>query len=230
MAQSKWFLRVAATAMFLAVLVPVSAFADDRPDQRTYGRDDRVARRGDIAGVVTWVARDGDDFALRTNRGDVRIEAKGGVPVYYRGQRYRVRDLERGDRVAVDLRGNSRTLKARSVEVISSRSVGRYDDGRYGDGRYGRDDGRYGDGRYGNYRDQSRTLEGRVASFDERRGLMYLEVGSRNTIAVDVRSLDRYEGRDWARGLSRGDYVQVVGLWNGRVLLAQRISEYRERW
>lgn len=227
MAQSKWFLRVAATAMFLGVLVPLSAFADDRPDRRTYDRDDRIARRGDIAGVVTWVARDGDDFSLRTNRGDVRVEAKGGVPVYYRGQRYRVRDLERGDRVAVDLRGNGRTLKARSVEVISSRSSGRL-----GDGRYGRDDGRYGrdDGRYGDDQNRSRTLEGRIASFDERRGLMYLESSSRDTIAVDVRSLDRSAGRDWARGLNRGDYVQVVGLWNGRVLLAQRIAEYRERW
>jgi hypothetical protein len=134
----------------------------------------------------------------------------------------------------VDLRGNSRKPKARSIEVISSTSFGRYgrDDGRYGDGRYGRDDDRYGrdDGWYGNDAGRSRTLEGRIASFDERRGLMYLEVASRDTIAVDVRSLDRYEGRDWARGLSRGDYVQVVGPWNGRVLLAQRISEYRERW
>jgi hypothetical protein len=206
--------------MLLGVVAPMSAFAEDRPDRGTYDRDVRVAPRGDIAGVVLWVARDGDDFALRTNRGEVRIDAKGGVPVYYGRQQYRVRDLERGDRVAVDLRGNGRnSLKARSVQLLSSNARGRFDDG-----RYGRNDGRTGDDRY-----RTETLQGRVISFDERQGLMYLEIAARDTIAVDVRSLARYEGRDWSRGLRGGDYVSVSGQWNGRVLIAQRIDEFRER-
>lgn len=223
MTQAKWFLRFAAAAVILGGAVTLSAFADDRPGARTYQSDVRVAQRGDISGIVTRVAGDGDDFSLRTSRGDVRIEAKGGVPVYYRGRTYRVRDLERGDRVAVDLRGNGRKLKARSVQVLSSASRGRYNDGWYGD----RDNRRYDD----RYRMQS--VDGRVRSFDSRRGVMYVETSRRETIAVDVRYLDRYEGRDWARYLRPGDYVRLTGRWDGRMFQAERIDgsyDDRNRW
>jgi hypothetical protein len=228
MKQSSRIKRFAVVGLFSLSLVPLSLSADDRSDWRTIGvqQDLRAGGSGnvraDVVGVVTSVARNGNDFTLRTNRGSVRIEAKGGVPVFYRGQRYRVRDLERGDRVAVDLQNASRNRpRARSIEVIESvrGGGGRYDD-RYGSRDPYGNRGGYGNDRYGRYE----RLDGTVVSLDSRRGQMVVRTGARHDVLVDVRSFERTYGRDWNRSLRRGDRITLEGEYTRGAFVAHRIA------
>ena len=206
--------RVVLFALAVTLFGTLSIFPDDRLDGRT-----EVGRYGarDVVGTVTRVAGDGDDFWIRTNRGEVRIEAKGGVRVYHNGRTYRVRDLDRGDYVAVDLQNSSNKLKARSVEVL--RSVGGYGYGGYGD--YGDYNGANG-GRYA-------RLEGQVVSVDSRRNTMVVRTRSQGDAVINVRELERRYGRYWARDLRRGEWVLVQGYWNGRTFTATDLDQ-RAGW
>lgn len=223
--------RVVQTAVLMTLFGALSTFADDRLEGRT-----EVGRYGprDIVGTVTRVAGDGDDFWLRTSRGEVRIEAKGGVRVHYNGQTYRIRDLDRGDYVAVDLQNSSRNkLKARSVEVLRSVSgYGGYGRGGYDDYGRGGYDG-YGRGGYDDGRRYAR-LEGQVVSLDTRRDVMVVRTRSRGDALVNVRELERRYGSSWARDLRRGEWVSIEGYWNGRTLVAtaldQRVGWDDGRW
>jgi hypothetical protein len=212
-----------------ALLAPLSAIAEDRPDWRTGSVVEVQARRGgaDLTGTVVGVRSNGDGFVLRTRGRDVYVEAKGGVRAYYRGRAYRIRDLERGDRVAVDLRStSSRVLKARSVEVLQSVSDGRYRrDGRYDD-RYGRND-RYGrdpygrnDG-YGQHRGNE-LLRGQIVRVDHRRYTMIVRTDGRRDVEVDTRPLMDQRGAD--RSLRTGDYVELRGMFHGRIFVADAVS------
>lgn len=214
-------------------LVPLSAIADDRPDWRTGNAQTVQARRSgyDLTGMVVSVRGDGDGFVLRTGNRDVYVEAEGGVRVHYRGRSYRVRDLERGDRVAVDLSSSSygRTARARSVEVLQSASDGRYGyDPNYGrDDRYRRDD-RYGrDGRYDDaygHRGND-VLRGHVVSVNRGRDTMVIRTDRGRNVEVDARPLVQRRGRNWERGIRRGEYVEVRGMFHGRIFVADAIRD-----
>ncbi|HEY0592318.1 MAG TPA: hypothetical protein VGF40_11165, partial [Thermoanaerobaculia bacterium] len=220
-----------------AALLPLSAIADDRPDWRTQSVQTAQARRAyDLTGTVVSVRGDGDGFVLRTGRQDVYVEAEGGVRVYYRGRAYRVRDLERGDRVAVDLGSSSygRTARARSVEVLESVSDGRYGydpygrddryrrDDRYGrDDRYDRDRGRYDDS-YGHRGNE--LLRGYVVSLNRGRDTMVVRAENGRQYEVDARPLVETHGRNWDRGVRRGEYVELRGMFHGRIFVADAIS------
>jgi hypothetical protein len=213
--------RVGLLVVVLALLAPLSSFADSRPDWRT-GEDvlnySSRGSRGDIEGTVVRVARNGDDFDLRTRRGTVRVDAKGGVRVHYRGQQYRVRDLQPGDYVAVQLRGNSRNrLRAQSVEVLDSRSRG----------GYGRND------RYDPWgRNDSRVsrLQGQVVSLDLRRDLLVIRTEARRDVRVYTRELDRRHGARWAQGLQRGDWVEIRGYSERDRFVATSFEVYPNRY
>ncbi len=208
-------------------LLPLSAIADDRPDWRTGSAQAVQARRtGDLTGTIVDIRSNGDGFVLRTRGRDVYVEARGGVVAHYRGRRYRIRDLERGDRVAVDLISSSgRYLRARSVEVLQSVSDGRYGRDPYGrDDRYGRDDpydDRYDDP-YGQHRGND-VLSGRVVSIDARRDLMIVRANGRD-VEVDARPLVQRQGRNWERGIRTGEYVELRGMFHGRVFVADSIG------
>jgi hypothetical protein len=205
----------------------MSMFADERPDWRTTQVRPKINdRRGgdsDLEGTVVAVRQNGDEFILRTRRGEVRVDARGGVPAYYNGRRYRIRDLERGDRVAVDLISSSSRgrYRARSVEVLRSVSHdGRYGDGRYGDyDPYDRDnrDDRYGD--YGRYE----RISGQVVSFDGRRDVMILRTSSREELAVDIA---RVRNRT-SQAIRVGDWLELEGTYDGRTFIADRIASSR---
>ncbi|HUP64099.1 MAG TPA: DUF5666 domain-containing protein [Thermoanaerobaculia bacterium] len=209
------FQRVVMTAIAGLAIGAMSLSAEERPDWRTSGmtmevRAPRDTSRisADLSGTVVAVHGSGDRFVLRTSRGDIQVEAKGGVPVYFRGARYRVRDLERGDRVAVDLKsGRGRKLHARSVEVISSRS------------HFSRD--------YRDYRGD-RYLTGRVISFDARRDILIVRTNQGRDVRVDGRRLDVRHGRSWPASIRVGDWVEVSGNWsrNG-VFIAEELGRDR---
>ncbi|HVR43105.1 MAG TPA: DUF5666 domain-containing protein, partial [Thermoanaerobaculia bacterium] len=105
------------------------------------------------------------------------------------------RDLERGDRVAVDLVSARGALRARSVRVLESVSHR---------GGYGLD------GRRGT------LLEGRIVGIDARRDRLVVRGDRGRPITVDGRRLDRSHGRAWARGLRVGEPVRIHGSFNRR--------------
>jgi len=213
------FQRVGLMIVAIAILLPLSVFADSRHDRRTGEQVTVQARRAqwDVDGIVLSVHSSGDRFALRTSRGTMQIEAKGGVKVRDGNRTLRVRDLRRGDRVGVELRnGNSRQLRAREVFLISDRG---YRDDRYRDDRYRNDRGRND-----RYRDDRRQmmLEGEVVTLSAHGDVLVLRQSRGGNIRVDARLLQQRYGRDWARSLRRGQHVRVYGQFDrGNVFLAE---------
>ena len=208
------FQRVGLMVLAIAILLPLSVFADSRHDRRTGEQINVQARRAqwDVDGTVLSVHSSGDRFALRTSRGTMQIEAKGGVKVRDGNRTLRVRDLRRGDRVGVELRnGNSRQLRAREVFLISDRG---YRDDRYRNDRY-RDD---------RYRDDRRQmmLEGEVVTLSAHGDVLVLRQSRGGNVRVDARLLQQRYGRDWARSLRRGQHMRVHGQFaRGNIFLAE---------
>ena len=208
------FQRVGLMVLAIAILLPLSVFADSRHDRRTGEQINVQARRAqwDVDGTVLSVHSSGDRFALRTSRGTMQIEAKGGVKVRDGNRTLRVRDLRRGDRVGVELRnGNSRQLRAREVFLISDRG---YRDDRYRNDRY-RDD---------RYRDDRRQmmLEGEVVTLSAHGDVLVLRQSRGGNVRVDARLLQQRYGRDWARSLRRGQHMRVYGQFaRGNIFLAE---------
>lgn len=216
MTQHTLLQRLVRFSTMALLLAPLSGFAEERPNWRTMegqvasnlrgddGHEVRHIRNADLEGEVLAVAPDGDSFILSTRGRRMHVAAKGGVVVYYRGARYRIRDLERGDLVAVDLFSGRSNPRARSVEVI--RSVSHRRDARSG-------------GRWGNDRDdrngRNGVVVGQLVSLDARRETMVLRVDGRD-LRVDARQLDSREGRSWERSLRIGDRVEVSGRWDSR--------------
>lgn len=213
--------RFVVLSIVLAVLTPLSLIAEERPAARTkvYAGDRDRDGRGDrdLTGIVVSVNPNGDEFLLRSRGRDLLIDARGGVSAYYQGRRYRIRDLERGDRVAVDISSTtSRGARARSVEVLRSVSE------RGRDNR-GRNNGNLENGnRYD-------RLEGRVVSFDARRDVMIVRADSGRDVAVDTRAI-RLNSGSWERSLRVGDRVELGGRFDGRNFLAQTISSGNDQY
>lgn len=222
-----------ALAAVVMAFAGVSVFGEERPDWRTAQADLRVDVRAPhlIEGVVADVTRDGDDIFLRTGDQTIRIEAHGGVKAWYRGRAYRVRDLERGDVVRVDLdeqRGNR--YRARSIEVLRSIS---HDQG-YGRGdRDYRYDRNRGDGRrdrgYDRRDRQRMRLDGRVVALDRHRDQLVIRVDSRRELQVDLR--DAYTGSKHSplRKIRVGDVIRLEGWFDRGVFVAQSLEELRGR-
>lgn len=207
--------RVVFVLVAILGAAPVSLIADDRPDSSTRMvqlEGYRGERGYDLEGVVVAVNPNGDDFVLRSRGRQVRVDARGGVVAWYQGRRYRIRDLERGDRIVVDLAtSRSRYPRARSVEVIESVS-------RRGYGRNQDRDGRYGQGRFD-------FVGGSIVSFNSRRDLIQLRTDSGRDISVDTRRLRN----EWTQGLRGGDWVEFQGYYSGRVFVADSVSNRRDR-
>jgi len=216
MTQHTTIQRFALSALAAIAVLPSSIFAEDRPEQRTTPIQAEVYHRGDardLEGIVVDVSGDGDDILLRTAKGRVLIDAGGGVRVFYRGERFRVRDLERGDRIAVALISTSgRRLRARSIEVLMSVS---HERGNRRDGGRDRDrDRRWRDG------DRDSFVSGQIVSFDARRNQMSLRTRDGRNVIVDTRLLDRGYGRSWARSVRVGDWVEFEGEFDGWTFVA----------
>ncbi|MGA7614245.1 MAG: hypothetical protein WBX15_03605 [Thermoanaerobaculia bacterium] len=230
MVQGTRIQRVTTIAIAVFALSALSVFAEQRLDWRTNGPGDgggsSTQSRWDVEGVVDWVNPNGDEFTLRTNRGVLRIDAKGGIVAWYRGRRYRIRDLERGDRVGVDLSGSrSSRLHARSVTVLESvrdRAYGQYDP-------YGPND-TYGRGYDQHGSRVTAYVEGTIVSIQRNRDLVVLHSDRVGDITIDTRALGRSDGNRWARGLHRGSYAAFSGWYSGRNFVADSLQRSGDGW
>ena len=115
--------------------------------------------------------------------------------VLYRGREYPVAQLERGDKVSMQLRqdsrGNTYTDLIRVQESIRDRDQSRGDTSRAGTG--------------------IQTMDGRVERVDFQRSSFELRDQSRETVLVSLPYNARRSDVDHFRALRAGDYVRVEG-------------------
>jgi hypothetical protein len=115
--------------------------------------------------------------------------------VLYRGREYAIAQLERGDKVSMqlkkDTRGNSFTDLVRVQESIRDRDQSRGDTSRAGTG--------------------IQTMDGRVERVDFQRSSFEIRDQSRESVIVSLSDNARRSDVDHFRALRSGDYVRVEG-------------------
>ncbi|MEO8034423.1 MAG: DUF5666 domain-containing protein [Acidobacteriota bacterium] len=79
---------------------------------------------GRIEGLVRQVNGDDNRIVVETDRREmITIRGNASTPVRYRNESYRIRDLEQGDRIRVDVDttgGTTGEIRARTIEVVQS--------------------------------------------------------------------------------------------------------------
>ena len=153
-----------------------------------------TARLGSIDGTVQQVnAGDGRVVIVTDRREVLNVRTSNATPVYYRGDTYRVENLEIGDRIRVEpdtAPGGAGEIRARSIEV--TRSV----------------------------QDASTTprvnaLSGRVSKIDRTLDIITVDNG-RTSTRVDVASaMDPDNRRVRANDFMVGDHVNITGHYGG---------------
>ena len=179
-----------------------------------------------VVGTVQGVDRGYNRIILTPESGgygygrEIALQYDGRTQLYYRGQRYPVEGLERGDVIRADVAGSGNRLYARTIEVV--RNIREYGGGGYYPGYPG---GGYPGGGYGDYE----QLRGRIAWVDERSQVIRLDAGGHGGQMVEV----RYDSRtfvEWrgdrspARDLDPGDVVRIDARRSGNAWFAERIT------
>ena len=147
----------------------------------------------------------------------VALYNDNGTTLYYRGQRYPVEGLERGDVIRAVVSDSRGRLYTRQIEVVRNiREAG---------GQYGQYPGQYPGGYYGG--GDYQALQGRVSWVDERAQVIRLDAGGYGQL-VDVRYDSRttveWQGRRYpARDLDPGDVIRVEARRSGNSWFAERI-------
>jgi hypothetical protein len=160
-------------------------------------------RVSNVEGVVQQVNADEGRVVIVTDRREVlTVRTASSTPVTYRGQAYRVSNLEIGDRIRISpVAGSSSTteLRASSIEVTqsaqergTSRSVG--------------------------------TINGRVTNVDRAGDMITLDTGRGPAIRVDLSTaLDTQSRRVRARDVQAGDTLELTGSYNGETFVASTV-------
>jgi hypothetical protein len=175
-------------------------------DTRTSGS---TAAANTTEGTIRQINVDEGRLVIQTNdRRMITVRTYRNTPVYYRGQAYRVTNLEVGDRIRVeaDTRGTpTDEISARRIDVTSSVQ----------------DAGGTGNTNGGNVT----TLVGRVTRLEPGLDYVYLDAG-RGETRVDMRSAEDANGEVIrARDLRVGDNVEISGSYNrvGDMFLASTV-------
>ncbi|MEA2338378.1 MAG: hypothetical protein QOE82_2385 [Thermoanaerobaculia bacterium] len=162
---------------------------------------DRIGR---IEGVLQQVNPEEGRLVIVTDRREVlTIRTPQGTPVRYRGDTYRVSNLEVGDRIRVEPEGGAAVsgneVRARSIDVVQSSQES---------GSASRGVG---------------ALSGRVTRVDRTNNMIQLDTG-RGTISVDLRSASDPGGRPVrGRDVQAGDHVELSGSYSGATFVATTI-------
>jgi len=208
-------------------------------DNSTYNRSGSV--QGTVASVNTrdrYVVVDVEDsrYNLRNGNGNqMTLYYDDRTDVEYQGKNYQPEDLERGDRIRVEVDESGSRMLAQQIEVLydatsgsSSGTLGTYDS---------RDDSRNGD--YGDYRNAS-NVRGTVRNVDTRDRTVEIETygsdsrystGRSNLVVVHYNSQTtvEFQGERYTpENLERGDEVEVDVRDSAGQLLAQQITVVRD--
>jgi len=164
---------------------------------------DRIGR---VEGVLQQVNPDEGRLVVVTDRREVlTVRTPQGTPVRYRGDTYRVSNLEVGDRIRVEPEGGAAVtgneIRARSIDVIQSSQEAHGTAASRGVG----------------------ALTGRVTRVDRTNNVIQLDTG-RGTISVDLRSAADPSGRPVrGRDVQAGDHVELSGSYSGATFVATTI-------
>lgn len=145
---------------------------------------------------------------------EVALQYDSRTQLYYRGQRYPVEGLERGDVIRAEVVESGSRLYTRSIEVVRNiRESGGYYPGGYGDSGYG-----------GDYQ----QLRGRVSWVDGRSQVIRLDAGGYGgqmlEVRYDSRTYVEWRGQRYpARDLDAGDVVRIDARRSGNAWFAERI-------
>ncbi len=147
---------------------------------------------GRVEGVVRQVNASDNRIVVETDRREIlNIRASSTTPVTYRGDTYRIGNLEVGDRVRVESDGGAtsdREIRARSIEVTASVQEGG-----------------------GSSRARVSSLSGRVTRIDRTADVARIDTG-RGEVRVDMsRAYDSGGRRVRAADLQVGDRVEISG-------------------
>ena len=164
-------------------------------DGRATGVD---ASGGRVEGTVRQINEDEGRLVIQTpDRRMITVRTSRNTPVYYRGEQYRVSNLEVGDRIRVEANprdAQADEISARRIDVVTSvQETGTVP---------------------GGSTTTVTMLEGRVTRVDPSLDLVYVDDG-RGELRVDMRSAEDARGEIIrARDLRVGDRVEISGSYD----------------
>lgn len=178
-----------------------TAQTDDRPTNT-------ITAANTIEGTIRQINEEEGRLVIQTtDRRMITVRTYRNTPVYYRGDSYRVANLEIGDRIRIepDSRGTpTDEISARRIDVVTS-----VQDANTGTGAGG----------------TITVLVGRVTRLEPNLDYVYLDAG-RGETRVDMRSAEDANGEVIrARDLRVGDQVEISGSYNrvGDMFLAATV-------
>jgi hypothetical protein len=184
------------TLLGRSVAAPQTGVGDTRSPSTgvstpTVGRS-TVPAYGRIEGVVRQVNASDNRVVIETDRREIlNIRVSSTTPVFYRGDTYRVSNLEVGDRVRIEsdsATNADRDIRARTIEVTESVQEGG-----------------------GSARAQVSSITGRVTRVDRTSDVARIDTG-RGEVRVDMsRAYDATGRRVRAADLQVGDRVEISG-------------------
>lgn len=160
---------------------------------------------GRVEGTVRQINVDEGRFVIETGAHQMMtIRASSATPVYYRGDVYRISNLEVGDRVRIEPEaGTTGTgeVRARVIDVLSSVQ----------------------ESQGGNTR-QFGNLSGRVTRVDRAANVIRIDNGRGGETRVDLSSAADSQGRRVsANDIQAGDRLDLTGNYSGDVFIASTV-------
>jgi len=162
-------------------------------------------RFGLVEGVVRQVNADQGRIVIETDsRQLLNVRATNSTPVSYRGDTYRIANLEPGDRIRVTpssgTMSGSSELRATSIDVVQSVQD-----------RSGQPERAVG------------SLSGRVTAIDRRANTITVDTGRATTVVDLSNAADSGGRRVRAADLLVGDQVTMTGSYNGETYVASTV-------
>jgi hypothetical protein len=184
----------AASCVVLGLALTVSVGCSD--NIALVGRPTLQLDQDEIFAEIVRVDTSSREIHLRPEDSRNRVVGySADARVLYRGREYAIAQLERGDKVSMqlkkDTRGNSFTDLVRVQESIRDRDQSRGDTSRAGTG--------------------IQTMDGRVERVDFQRSSFEIREQSRESVIVSLSDNARRSDVDHFRALRSGDYVRVEG-------------------
>ena len=164
-------------------------------------------RLGRVEGVIRQVNADEGRIVIETDRREIRtVRATSSTPVYYKGDTYRLNNLEVGDHIRVEPETGSTgasgsEIRAHLIDVTASNQETGSSNNR-----------------------QVGSLAGRVTRVDRSSDVVVVDSG-RGEVRVDLASASDSSGRAIrGRDLQVGDRVSLSGTYNGDVFVASTVG------
>jgi len=184
------------TALVSTLALVLTVIAGCSENIALVGRPALQLDQEEIFGEIERVDTSSRQIHVRPENGRNRVVGYGAdARALYRGREYSIGQLERGDKVSMQLtqdsRGNFHTDLIRVQESVQDRYQSRGGDARPGS--------------------RIQTLDGRVEQLDFRRRSFGLRDQSRERVIVSLPSNAQRADVDRFRALRSGDYVRVEG-------------------